>query len=158
MISTLSSRKRIAKVEAALSFWANKSDAEVMKTFLQEAQTFIDQIRSNGTARLPTMGLSGGEYWKNSAVSSKKLLRICGFDTANAVTPPKGLLLPGPLSDRWLQEWSLCFLWFNERFFSRASGGGTGKSRALRHLNKIESSEQQRHLHSYQPLMLIMPR
>lgn len=110
-----------------------------MQSFLRDAKRYIRQVRSNGTARLPTMGLSAGEYWRNSPVSSKKLLRICGFDAAKAAMPPRGLLLPGPLSDRALQERSLCFLWFNERFFSRACGGGAGTGRACRSCRVVDA-------------------
>ena len=143
----------------------DESAAEVMRLFMQEARSFMRQFRANGTigVSLPTMGLSGGEYWKNSPVSSNKLLRICGFLASGATHPPAGLLRPGHLNQRQLPEKSLCFLWFNERFWSRAAGGGQGRgiSRVGAHIDDrellLESLEEYEKQHRCEKFQIIPP-
>ena len=85
------------QIEAAVRFWANKTDQQVMDAFLADAKTFVHQVRGNGTGRLPALGLSRGDYGKNSRIASQKLLSICGLDPAQTTLPPRGLLLPGAL-------------------------------------------------------------
>ena len=85
----------LEQVEAAVLFWANNTDQQVMDAFLADAKTFVRQVREHGTGRLPALGLSKGDYGKNSRIAARKLRSICGLDPAQTALPPRGLLLPG---------------------------------------------------------------
>lgn len=96
-----------------------ESSEVILKQTLQDVAEFV---RSDG--RIPSSyGLTRGEYLSMSAANARKLLSVCNFDGRNATIPPRGLILPGRLSHRKLHDFELCFLWHNERFFTRATGG-----------------------------------
>jgi hypothetical protein len=63
---------------------------QVLATFKKEANSFISQLMSahaKGLLSNVTTGLSPGEYWRNSKVSSRKLAGVCGFDVSGMSFP-----------------------------------------------------------------------
>jgi hypothetical protein len=64
---------------------------------------------------------------KASPHSLTKLTQTCNFPVQNATTPPSALMLPGLLSQRQhLSDISLCFLFYTEKLWTRATGGAKG--------------------------------
>jgi len=83
-------------------------------------------LRRKG-ASTPTFGVSRGRYWKASPHSLTKLSQTCNFNVSNATAPPSALMLPGLLSQRpYLSDLSLCFLFYTEKLWTRATGGARG--------------------------------
>ena len=64
---------------------------------------------------------------KASPHSLTKLTQTCNFPVQNATAPPSALMLPGLLSQRQhLSDISLCFLFYTEKLWTRATGGAKG--------------------------------
>eukprot|EP00960_Hanusia_phi_P066463 766404-Hanusia_phi.AAC.1 len=96
---------------------------------LNQSRLSLQRFRSLGI--MPKLGLTGGNYFymdgplcTNCAL---RLRNLCGFETKNATRPPLELLYPGELSLRQnLNQRTLCFLWYTNVFWSRATGGKLG--------------------------------
>jgi len=66
-----------------------------------------------------------GKHCKNCA---GKLRSLCKYNPSNMSYPPGELMIPGRLSRRpRLRERNLCFLWYANNFWTRATGGIRGR-------------------------------
>ena len=129
--------------------WYEKSDADVFETTRQDVKRFVE---AKGAASPSVFGLSRGPYSKMSNYT--RLHKLAGFEhgerpeqgsrfTCNFVSfqfqpanstatpadapPHASLLLPGLLSQRPnLSNTALCFLFYAEQFWTRATGGAKG--------------------------------
>uniref|UniRef100_A0A7S4UKL5 Uncharacterized protein n=1 Tax=Guillardia theta TaxID=55529 RepID=A0A7S4UKL5_GUITH len=95
----------------------------------QQSRMALQRFRSMGI--MPKLGLTAGNYhYMDGSICTNCALRLrnlCGYETKNATRPPLELLFPGELSSRRnLNQRTLCFLWYANVMWSRATGGKLG--------------------------------
>ena len=82
-----------------------------------------------------------GKHCKNCA---GKLRSLCKYNPSNMSYPPGELMIPGRLSRRpRLRERNLCFLWYANNFWTRAtaaSGGASCGGSALASTTRVRAS------------------
>ena len=142
-------------VKSELASRLAESDEAVLNTTLHDVRAFLRSKGKRGEFALTSMGVTRGLYSKQTAHGLSRLNESCHFEPENSSNstslPPPALLLAGALTERpYLRDVSLCFLFYTESLWTRATGGALGPELARLGARLDDKSLLAHSLHMYQ--------